>query len=124
RGVALEAQLDKGRGPVATVLIERGTLRVGDAVVSGTVHGKVRALLDENGQNVQEAQPAKPVQVLGWSGIPNAGDDVRVVEDDREARHIAPEREGRAGAAGLARCGGRTPADRHQATREGESNEL
>jgi translation initiation factor IF-2 len=124
RGITLEAHLDKGRGPVATVLVERGTLRVGDAVVSGTVHGKVRAMLDENGQNIEEAPPAKPVQVLGWSGVPNAGDEVRAVADDREARHIAQEREARARAAELVSSRGPTLADYIQATREAEINEL
>jgi translation initiation factor IF-2 len=124
RGIVLEAHLDKGRGPVATVLVERGTLRVGDAIVSGTVHGKVRALLDENGQNVQEAPPSKPVQVLGWSGVPNAGDEVRVVADDREARHIAQEREARARAAELVSSRPPSLAEFLALTREGEVAEL
>jgi translation initiation factor IF-2 len=124
RGIVLEAHLDKGRGPVATVLVERGTLRVGDAVVSGTVHGKVRALLDENGQNVQQAPPSKPVQVLGWSGVPNAGDEVRGVADDREARHIAQEREARARAAELVSSRPPSLAEFLALTREGEVAEL
>ena len=124
RGIVLEAHLDKGRGPVATVLVERGTLRVGDAIVSGTVHGKVRALLDENGQNVREAPPSKPVQVLGWSGVPNAGDEVRVVADDREARHIAQEREARARAAELVSSRPPSLAEFLALTREGEVAEL
>src|SRR6266511_3572534 len=70
RGSVIEAHLDKGRGPVATILVQRGTLRTGDAIVSGTTYGRVRAMLDENGQPVHEAGPAKPVQVLGWSGVP------------------------------------------------------
>ncbi|MBI4261559.1 MAG: translation initiation factor IF-2 [Actinobacteria bacterium] len=101
RGVVIEAHLDRGRGPVATVLVQRGTLRVGDAVVSGTVHGKVRAMLDEHGANLKEAGPSKPAQVLGWTAVPEAGDDFRVVEDDREARHLAQEREARARQADL-----------------------
>jgi translation initiation factor IF-2 len=93
RGVAVEAHLDKGRGPVATVLVQRGTLRVGDPMVCGTAHGRVRAMLDENGLTVGEAPPGRPVQVLGWSSVPAAGDDFRVVEDEKDARRIAQERE-------------------------------
>jgi len=102
RGVALEAHLDKGRGPIATVLVQRGTLRVGDAVVCGTAWARVRAMQDENEQPLNEAGPSKPVQVLGWSHVPEAGDDFRVVGDEREARHIAQEREARARAAEFA----------------------
>src|SRR5205085_10874922 len=124
RGMALAAPLDKGRGPVSTVLVERGTRRVGDAVVSGTVHGKVRALLDENGQSVEGAGPAKPVQVLGWSGVPNAGDEVKVVADDREARHVAQEREARARAAELVAARPPSLAEYIAQVREGEISEL
>ena len=95
RGSVLEAHLDKGRGPVATVLVQKGTLDVGDALVCGTTHCKVRAMVDEHGRPVEAAGPAKPVQVLGWNGVPNVGDDFREVEDEREARHIAAEREAR-----------------------------
>ena len=102
RGTALEAHLDKGRGPIATVLVQRGTLRVGDAVVCGTAWARVRAMQDEHGQPVNEAGPSKPVQVLGWSHVPEAGDDFRVVGDEREARHIAQEREARTRAAEFA----------------------
>jgi len=102
RGVAIEAHLDKGRGPIATVLIQRGTLRVGDAVVCGAAFAKVRAMLDEYGHPVKEAGPAKPVQVLGWSHVPEAGDELRTVEDEREARHVAQEREARVRAADMA----------------------
>ena len=95
RGTVLEAHLDKGRGPVATVLVQKGMLEVGDALVCGTTHCKVRAMTDENGQPARVAGPAKPVQVLGWNGVPNVGDEFREVEDEREARHIAAEREAR-----------------------------
>ena len=101
RGVVIEAHLDRGRGPVATVLVQRGTLEVGDTVVSGTSFAKIRAMLDEYGQQVKQALPAKPVQILGWSATPNAGDDVRGVEDEREARHLAQERESKVRAAEL-----------------------
>ena len=99
RGVVLEAHLDKGRGPVASVLVQRGTLDVGDTVVSGTSWAKIRAMLDENGQQVKQAGPSKPVQILGWSATPNAGDDIREVEDERAARHIVQEREAKVRAA-------------------------
>jgi translation initiation factor IF-2 len=99
RGVAIEAHLDKGRGPVATVLVQRGTLRTGEAIVCGAAHGRVRAMLDENGQNLEEAGPGRPVMVLGWSSVPEAGDEFRVVADEREARRIAQEREARLRAA-------------------------
>jgi translation initiation factor IF-2 len=95
RGTVLEAHLDKGRGPVATVLVQKGRLEVSDALVCGTTYCKVRAMVNENGQPVDVAGPAKPVQVLGWNGVPNVGDEFREVEDEREARHVASERESR-----------------------------
>ena len=95
RGTVLEAHLDKGRGPVATVLVQRGTLAVRDALVAGTAYCQIRAMQDENGRAVDVAGPSKPVQILGWSHVPSAGDDFREVEDEREARHIAEERESR-----------------------------
>ncbi len=93
RGVAIEANLDKGRGPVATVLVQRGTLRVGDAIVAGGAYGRVRAMLDENGDAVAEAGPSRPVQVLGFTSVPGAGDSFIVAEDDRTARQIAEKRQ-------------------------------
>ncbi|HEY8281497.1 MAG TPA: translation initiation factor IF-2 [Leifsonia sp.] len=93
RGVAIEAKLDKGRGAVATVLIQSGTLRVGDAIVAGTAYGRVRAMVDENGDTVLEAAPARPVQVQGLSSVPRAGDTFLVTEEDRTARQIAEKRE-------------------------------
>ena len=93
RGVAIEANLDKGRGPVATVLVQRGTLRVGDAIVAGGSYGRVRAMLDENGDAVTEAGPSRPVQVLGFTSVPGAGDSFIVAEDDRTARQIAEKRQ-------------------------------
>ena len=95
RGTVLEAHLDKGRGPVATVLVRKGTLAVGDALIAGTAYCRIRAMQDENGKPVGEAGPSKPVQILGWSHVPSAGDEFREVEDEREARHIAEEREAR-----------------------------
>ena len=93
RGVAIEANLDKGRGPVATVLVQRGTLHVGDAIVAGGAYGRVRAMLDELGQNLEEAGPSRPVQVLGFTSVPGAGDSFIVAEDDRTARQIAEKRQ-------------------------------
>ncbi|HEY8913603.1 translation initiation factor IF-2 [Lacisediminihabitans sp.] len=93
RGVAIEAKLDKGRGAVATVLIQSGTLEVGDAIVAGTAYGRVRAMFDENGTPVQFATPARPVSVLGLTSVPRAGDTFLVTDDDRTARQIAEKRE-------------------------------
>ena len=93
RGVAIEANLDKGRGSVATVLIQSGTLRVGDSIVAGAAHGRVRAMFDENGATVEEAEPSRPVQVLGLQSVPRAGDTFVVTEDERQARQIAEKRE-------------------------------
>ncbi|MGW9630873.1 translation initiation factor IF-2 [Agromyces sp. NPDC055520] len=93
RGVAIEAKLDKGRGAVATVLIQSGTLKVGDAIVAGTAYGRVRAMVDENGDPVLAATPSRPVQVQGLSSVPRAGDTFLVTEEDRTARQIAEKRE-------------------------------
>ncbi|ADZ72720.1 translation initiation factor IF-2 [Polymorphum gilvum] len=92
-GLVIEAQLDKGRGPVATVLVQKGTLRVGDILVAGAEWGRVRAMLDENGQQVKEADPSKPVEVLGFQGTPEAGDMVAVVENEARAREIVDYRQ-------------------------------
>ena len=93
RGVAIEANLDKGRGAVATVLIQSGTLEVGDAIVAGSSHGRVRAMFDENGSPVAQASPSRPVQVLGLQSVPRAGDTFVVADDERQARQIAEKRE-------------------------------
>ena len=93
RGVAIEAKLDKGRGAVATVLIQSGTLEVGDPIVAGTAYGRVRAMFDENGEPVEFATPARPVAVLGLTSVPRAGDTFLVTDDDRTARQIAEKRE-------------------------------
>jgi translation initiation factor IF-2 len=93
KGVVLESQLDRGRGPAATVLVKEGTLRRGDAVVIGTVHGRVRTMLDEHGKALKEAGPSTPVQVVGFSGLPEAGDQLNVVESERIAKEIASHRE-------------------------------
>ena len=93
QGIVIEARLDRGRGPVATLLVQRGTLHVGDSVVASDAFGRVRAMLDENGDNVDVAGPSRPVQVLGLQSVPAAGDSFLVVEEDRIARQIANRRE-------------------------------
>ncbi|MFD2025531.1 translation initiation factor IF-2 [Promicromonospora aerolata] len=103
RGVAIEANLDKGRGSVATVLVQAGTLHVGDAIVAGTAYGRVRAMFDEHGNAVQAATPARPVQVLGLTSVPGAGDTFLVAPDDRTARQIAEKRQAAERAATLAK---------------------
>ena len=95
KGVVIEARLDKGRGPVATLLVQSGTLRRGDIVLTGAVYGRVRAMLDENGKPVQAAGPSIPVEVQGLSEVPNAGEDMMVVADERKAREIANFRQGK-----------------------------
>ena len=103
RGVAVEAHLDKGRGPVATVLVQSGTLRVGDAIVAGTAYGRVRAMFNEHDEPVSEALPARPVMVIGLTSVPRAGDSFLVADDDRTARQIAEKREAAERAALLAK---------------------
>ncbi|GHF76431.1 translation initiation factor IF-2 [Amycolatopsis bartoniae] len=95
QGVAIEAHLDRGRGPVATVLVQRGTLRVGDSVVAGDAYGRVRRMVDEYNQDVTEALPSRPVQVIGFTSVPGAGDTFLVVDEDRVARQIAERRSAR-----------------------------
>ena len=95
QGVAIEAHLDRGRGPVATVLIQRGTLRVGDSIVAGDAYGRVRRMVDEHGEDVEEALPSRPVQVVGFTSVPGAGDNLLVVDEDRIARQIADRRSAR-----------------------------
>ena len=107
QGVAIEAHLDRGRGAVATVLIQRGTLHVGDSVVAGDAFGRVRALLDEHGDLIEDAGPSRPIQVLGFTSVPGAGDSFLVVTEDRVARQIAERRQARERNAQLAAGRGR-----------------
>ncbi|HEX3900374.1 MAG TPA: translation initiation factor IF-2 [Mycobacteriales bacterium] len=124
-GVAIEANLDKGRGPVATVLIQRGTLRVGDSIVAGDAYGRVRAMLDEYGDPVAEAAPSRPVQVLGFTSVPGAGDNFLVVPEDRVARQIAEQRQARERFAELAKGRGRmTLEDVLERIQQGEVDQL
>jgi len=95
QGVAIEAHLDRGRGPVATVLVQRGTLHVGDSIVAGDASGRVRRMLDEHGGDIIEAYPSRPVQVIGFTSVPGAGDTFLVVDEDRVARQIADRRRAR-----------------------------
>jgi translation initiation factor IF-2 len=125
QGVAIEARLDKGRGPVATVLVQRGTLRVGDSIVAGDAYGRVRAMLNERGENVEEAGPAQPVQVLGFTSVPGAGDNFLVVSEDRTARQIAEQRQSRERSAALAQSRGRpTLESLFERLKEGEKTQL
>jgi translation initiation factor IF-2 len=125
-GTIVESQLDQGRGAVATILVERGTLKVGDAVVSGPQWGRVRAMHDFTGARVEEAGPGMPVEVLGFQGVPEAGERVHVVENERQARHLAQERETRLKTEALARQEARkvTLEEVFAKAREGEIKEL
>jgi translation initiation factor IF-2 len=125
QGLIVEAHLDRGRGPVATVLIQRGTLRVGDSIVAGPAYGRVRAMLDEYGENIEEADPSRPAMVLGLTAVPGAGQNLIVVEDDRVARQIAEKRESRERAAMQAKRRVRRTLEDFMASMEkGESQEL
>ncbi len=125
QGLVVEAHLDRGRGPVATVLVQRGTLRVGDSIVAGPAHGRVRAMLDEFGTELTEATPARPAMVLGLSAVPGAGQNFLVVDDDRMARQIAEKREARERAAMQAKRRVRRTLEDFMASMEkGESQEL
>ncbi len=125
QGLVVEAHLDRGRGPVATILVQRGTLRVGDSIVAGPAHGRVRAMLDEFGDEITEADPSRPAMVLGLSAVPGAGQNFIVVEDDRMARQIAEKREARERAAMQAKRRVRRTLEDFMASMEkGESQEL
>jgi translation initiation factor IF-2 len=125
QGIAIEAHLDRGRGPVATVLVNRGTLNVGDSIVSGDAYGRVRAMLDDSGKPVPFAGPARPVQVLGLTAVPGAGDTFLVVGEDRIARQIAEQRSARERAAQIANRGGRVTLENLlERIKEGERTTL
>jgi translation initiation factor IF-2 len=125
-GVVIESKLDPGRGPVVTVLIQRGTLRIGESIVAGPEPGRVRAMIDYRGERVTEAVPGDPVEILGFDGVPDAGEVVRVVESDKEARRIAAERETREKAEAIARRAGRKVSfeDVFRRARQEEAAEL
>ncbi|WP_199511911.1 translation initiation factor IF-2 [Nucisporomicrobium flavum] len=125
QGVVVESHLDKGRGAVATVLVQKGTLRAGDSIVAGGAHGRVRAMLDENGQTVAEAEPARPVLVLGLTSVPGAGDTFLAAEDDRTVRQIAEQRQARRRAASFANSRGRATLETlMEQLKEGEKTSL
>ncbi|GGM36135.1 hypothetical protein GCM10011608_20960 [Micromonospora sonchi] len=125
QGVAIEAHLDKGRGAVATVLVQKGTLRAGDSIVAGGAHGRVRAMLDENGKQVTEAGPARPVMVLGLTAVPGAGDTFLAAADDRTVRQIAEQRQARRRAAAFANSRGRATLETlMEQLKEGEKTSL
>jgi translation initiation factor IF-2 len=125
QGVAIEAHLDKGRGAVASVLVQRGTLRAGDSIVAGGAHGRVRAMLDENGKQLSEAGPARPVMVLGLTAVPSAGDTFLAAADDRTVRQIAEQRQARRRAASFANSRGRATLETlMEQIKEGEKTSL
>ncbi len=124
QGVIVEALLDKGRGPVATVLVQNGTLRIGDPFVVGLHHGKVRAMLDDRGKRVQEVGPATPVEVLGLTGVPVAGDPFLVVENERRARQIAESRQEQQQKTEFAKTAKITLEELHHHIKDGETQEL
>jgi translation initiation factor IF-2 len=125
-GTVVESQLDPGRGPVTGVLVQRGTLRVGDAVVAGPVWGKVRAMLNDKGERIEEATPGMPVEVLGFDGVSEAGEHVQVVENERKARSLAQERETRLKTEQLARRAARkvTLEEVFERAKEGQLKEF
>jgi translation initiation factor IF-2 len=123
-GTVLEAKLDRGRGPVATVLVRNGTLRVGDFFICGQVFGKVRAMLDDRGEQVREVEPSMPVEVLGLESLPDAGDDFQVVTDTAKAKQIVMYREGKARDVALSKSGRLTLEQLHKQMQQGAVQEL
>lgn len=124
RGTIIESRLDKGRGPVATVIVQSGTLRVGDAFVAGTTYGKVRALNDDTGKRINEATPSVPVEVVGFEEVPQAGDSFIVVEDEKTARQIANLRAQKKRLAEMQKAQKLTLQDLYEKIKEGEVKEL
>ncbi len=124
RGVVLEAKLDKGRGPVATVLIQAGTLRIGESFVVGSVSGRVRGLTSDKGERLKEAGPSIPVEVIGLLGVPEAGDQLVVVKDERAAREIAQARHQKQKEVGLSSTSRRTLEELYAESKDGEIKEL
>ncbi|MGH7431556.1 MAG: translation initiation factor IF-2 [Candidatus Methylomirabilales bacterium] len=124
KGLAIEAKLDRGRGAVATVLVQQGTLKIGDVFVVGNIHGRVRALINDKGRKVQEVGPSTPVEVLGLSGVPSAGDTLAVVADERKARQVALVRRQQQRDTTFAAQRRLTLEDLHRRIKEGEVKEL
>src|SRR5204862_1516869 len=123
-GAVLEAKIDRGRGNVGTVLVQNGTLKVGDNFVAGAVYGKVRAMFDENGQTVKEAGPSTPVEVLGLEGLPLAGDPFQCIADDKKARQIVAYRQEKMRDIALAKTSRLTLDQLHKQLTEGEIKEV
>ncbi|HHW92434.1 MAG TPA: translation initiation factor IF-2 [Firmicutes bacterium] len=123
-GTIIEARLDKGRGPVATVLVQRGTLRVGDPIIAGTAWGRVRAMMNDRGVTVKEAGPSTPVEVLGFSEVPQAGDIMRAMDDDKAAKQLAKERQDERREQELAKTARISLDDLYDRIQEGEIKEL
>lgn len=124
RGTIIESRLDKGRGPVATVIVQNGTLRIGDAFVAGVTYGKVRAIIDDTGKRINEAPPSTPVEVVGFEEVPQAGDSFTVVEDERIARQIANTRAQKKRLAEMQKAQRLTLQDLYEKIKEGEVKEL
>ncbi|MGD8253717.1 MAG: translation initiation factor IF-2 [Syntrophobacterales bacterium] len=124
RGRVVEARLDRGKGPLATVLVQEGTLKVGDPFVCGTFYGRVRAMLDDRGRKVTEAPPSMPVEVHGISGVPQAGDELVVVNDEKEAKQVAAHRQLKSREAELSRATKVTLDNLFERIKEGETKEL
>jgi translation initiation factor IF-2 len=124
KGTIVEARLDRGRGPVATVLVQEGTLRQGDAFVVGTQYGRVRAMVDDKGQRIDAAGPSTPVEILGLGGVPEAGDTFVAVQDDQKARQVAEHRRGKQRGAELARTAKVSLDELYQQIQAGEVREL
>jgi translation initiation factor IF-2 len=124
RGTIIEAKLDKGRGPVATVLVQSGTLKVGDPFLAGTHAGKVRALINDSGKRISEAVPSTPVEVIGFSDVPSSGDIFAVVEDEKRARQVALARQQKQRLAEIARARKLTLDELYAKIKEGEIREL
>ncbi len=124
RGIVIEARLDKGRGPVATVLVKEGTLRVGDYFVCGVQHGKVRAMINDRGEKIKEAGPSMPVEILGISGVPQAGDEFVVVENEKLAKEVSQYRQQKQREAALLKSGGISLENIYKRLQEGEIKEL
>jgi translation initiation factor IF-2 len=124
RGRVVEARLDKGKGPLATVLVQEGTLRVGDPFVCGTFYGRVRAMLDDRGRKVEAAPPSMPVEVHGISGVPQAGDELVVVNDEKQAKQVAGHRQLKLREAELSQATKVTLDNLFERIKEGETKEL
>ena len=124
KGTIIEARLDRGRGPVATVLVQEGTLRPGDVFVCGTQHGRVRAMMSDKGQRIEAAGPSTPVEILGLGGVPEAGDTFVAVQDDQKARQVAEHRRGKQREAEMAKTAKVSLDDLYQQIQTGEVKEL